>query len=318
MNLFFISLFFSFVSPWQSQDNMPKIAEAYISEYKTIAISEMNRTGIPASIKLAQGLLESDWGRSKLAKDANNHFGIKCGNSWTGGSFFKQDDDYKNGKLINSCFRKYDNAGQSYIDHSTFLSKPRYADLFKLDPTDYKGWAKGLKKAGYATDRKYPQKLITIIEKYDLAKYDHQVLDSEELLAQNSVLINPSESINIPDEEIVFEKQNKQEEVYRSEHLEAVEISSANTEEKAATVYEGQAYHMVKSDETMEVIARLHKIELNKLYVRNRMPIGAQPVEGEMIKLTGALRLDGKPKYIRYPQKERSEFLFDEAFTTNP
>jgi len=308
MNLLFVSLLFSLSFPQEAPDNMPKIAEAYINQYKDVAVSEMHRVGIPASIKLAQGLLESDWGRSNLATEANNHFGIKCGNNWTGGSFFKEDDDYQNGKLINSCFRKYNDALQSYIDHSTFLSKPRYSDLFEFDRRDYKSWAKGLRKAGYATDRRYPQKLITIIEKYDLAKYDLFDAPDEKILAHTP----KTETIptDIPDEEIVFKHAPKDEEIYRSEHIEAVEISSANVEKERSVAYEGQEVHYVKEDETMEDIARLHKIELNQLYFKNRMPLGAQPVAGELLKLKGKLRLDGPPKYIRFPKKEASEFLF--------
>lgn len=153
------------------------VADAYISRYKDIAISEMHRTGIPASIKLAQGLLESDWGRSDLATLANNHFGIKCGGSWDGKTYYKEDDDRDDqGNLIQSCFRSFDRVDDSYIAHSDFLTDPRkayrYGQLFYLDPTDYKSWAKGLRKSGYATDPKYPQKLISIIEKYQLHRFD--------------------------------------------------------------------------------------------------------------------------------------------------
>lgn len=150
-----------------------EVSDIYIDKYKDIAISEMNRTGIPASIKLAQGMLESNMGRSTLAITANNHFGIKCGGTWQGKTHYREDDDRDHkGNLIESCFRHFDNDYQSYIAHSDFLSKKRYAFLFKLSKGDYKGWAKGLKKAGYATDPKYPNKLIYMIEKYDLHKYD--------------------------------------------------------------------------------------------------------------------------------------------------
>ncbi len=132
--------------------------KAYINRYKKLAITEMNRTGIPASITLAQGLLESGNGKSTLATKANNHFGIKC-HDWTGPSI-EIDDDKKD-----ECFRKYKDPYQSYKDHSEFLTtRSRYAFLFKLRPTDYKGWAKGLKKAGYATHPKYAHMLIDIIQ----------------------------------------------------------------------------------------------------------------------------------------------------------
>lgn len=145
---------------------------SYVDNYSHIAIDEMNKTGIPASITIAQGMLESNWGRSDLAANANNHFGIKCGNQWNGDSFDWEDDEYKSGKLIKSCFRVYDSPEESFIDHSDFLSKKRYKFLYNYDVTDYKSWAKGLSKAGYATDPKYAKKLIMIIEKYGLFEFD--------------------------------------------------------------------------------------------------------------------------------------------------
>ena len=139
----------------------------YIDRYGEVAVSEMLRSGIPASITLAQGLLESDCGRSHLAVSANNHFGIKCHSDWTGEKFFKDDDEK------NECFRVYEKSEDSFRDHSDFLSgRDRYKSLFQLDRTDYKAWAKGLRKAGYATDPKYPEKLIRIIEEYGLSKFD--------------------------------------------------------------------------------------------------------------------------------------------------
>jgi flagellum-specific peptidoglycan hydrolase FlgJ len=144
--------------------------EEYIAKYLAIAKKEMKLHGIPASITLAQGLLESGAGQSKLAKKANNHFGIKCHNDWKGRKFRHDDDKRK------ECFRKYGNAKHSFKDHSLFLtSKSRYAFLFDLKTIDYKGWAKGLKQAGYATDPNYPAKLIKIIEDYKLYKYDKNI-----------------------------------------------------------------------------------------------------------------------------------------------
>jgi LysM repeat protein len=142
-----------------------KVSE-YINAYKELAIKEMLRTGVPASITLAQGILESQSGESDLAKRSNNHFGIKCKNDWTGEKVYHDDDEK------GECFRSYPDPEQSYIDHSDFLkSRPHYAFLFKLDPTDYEGWAKGLKKAGYATSPAYAQKLIDLITRYDLQDY---------------------------------------------------------------------------------------------------------------------------------------------------
>ena len=142
--------------------------DKYISKHKELAILEMEKFGIPASIKLAQGILESNNGTSKLAKEANNHFGIKCHNEWKGSKVFHNDDKK------NECFRKYTDVANSYRDHSKFLKKNRYQNLFKLSTNDYKGWAKGLKKAGYATNPKYAQLLIKIIEDENLFELDSQ------------------------------------------------------------------------------------------------------------------------------------------------
>ncbi len=141
--------------------------EAYIKKYRKIAIKEMRRYGVPASITLAQGILESGSGNSRLAKKGRNHFGIKCTSDWHGRTI-REDDDKKD-----ECFRKYRKAKHSYRDHSEFIAtKKRYEFLFELDKRDYKAWAAGLKKAGYATNPNYPSLLINLIEKYDLEKYD--------------------------------------------------------------------------------------------------------------------------------------------------
>lgn len=140
--------------------------EEYVESWKYVAVTQMEAHGIPASITLAQGILESGFGNSKLAQEGNNHFGIKC-HDWNGPTI-RIDDDKKN-----ECFRKYENAMASFEDHSAFLTtRNRYAFLFDLKPTDYKGWAKGLKKAGYATNPKYPSLLINLIEKHKLHRFD--------------------------------------------------------------------------------------------------------------------------------------------------
>ena len=143
----------------------------YIKQYKDIAIKHQKKYGIPASITLAQGLLESSAGRSRLAREANNHFGIKCGSGWKGKTIKHKAERGK------ECFRKYKNAEESYEDHSRFLKRDRYKPLFKLKTSDYKGWARTLRKCGYATDKKYPDKLISLIERYKLYQYDGGKLD---------------------------------------------------------------------------------------------------------------------------------------------
>ena len=148
-------------------DEQKSPQEKYIERFASLAVEEMYRSGVPASITLAQGLLESRYGLSDLAAKGNNHFGIKCHNNWQGGRMY-HDDDAKG-----ECFRKYDSPEQSYRDHSDFLRyRDRYKFLFDYDVTDYKAWAHGLKKAGYATDPAYPSKLIRLIEEYELHEYD--------------------------------------------------------------------------------------------------------------------------------------------------
>jgi flagellum-specific peptidoglycan hydrolase FlgJ len=146
----------------------------YIFQYKDIAMSNMKIYGIPASIILAQGILESGAGRGDLCIKANNHFGIKCHEGWTGESVRHDDDSSQ------ECFRKYDAPAGSFNDHALFLTgRSRYASLFNLSKEDYKGWANGLRRAGYATDPKYPEKLISYIERYDLGQYDAVVMGKD-------------------------------------------------------------------------------------------------------------------------------------------
>ncbi|WP_396137802.1 glucosaminidase domain-containing protein [Flavobacterium sp.] len=160
----------------------------YVASFHEIAKNSMKTHGIPASIILAQGILESGAGKGKLAQSANNHFGIKCHKGWTGDSV-KHDDDAEQ-----ECFRKYAQPSESYKDHSLFLtSRSRYATLFKLDKGDYQSWAKGLKAAGYATDVKYPDKLIGLIERFELYKYDNEVLNRNYITVKNDPLIENSE-----------------------------------------------------------------------------------------------------------------------------
>ena len=168
--LFLLSIIF--VSFNYSAD---KAAEDYIEQFKDLAVVEMYRTGIPASITLAQGLHESNYGTSKLAKEANNHFGIKCKSYWTGKTYYHKDDDFnRKGQLVESCFRAYNSTVDSYVDRSNFLSQTeRYQILFTLSRQSYKEWANGLKNCGYATDPDYAAKLIRKIEKYQLDVYDN-------------------------------------------------------------------------------------------------------------------------------------------------
>lgn len=182
-------------------------ATEYINQYSELAVSEMKRTGVPASITLAQGMLESDYGRSTLARMGNNHFGIKCHNGWTGPTI-RQHDDRRN-----ECFRKYRNPGESFRDHSDFLRNgARYSFLFSLDPYDYKSWARGLKKAGYATDPRYAELLIKKIDEYGLYSFDNNKMSgnqrqrgktNENARVSTATSSTPAKSVSKPDPKVV-------------------------------------------------------------------------------------------------------------------
>lgn len=174
-----------------SQDFTNNTTLSYIDSFKDIAVAQMNTNGIPASIILAQGILESGSGNSSLARFANNHFGIKCTSEWKGKVYYRDDDQR------NDCFRVYKNAQESFKDHSTFLKRKRYSALFELDKNDYKNWAIGLKQAGYATNPKYPELLIGIIDKYKLYQYDLPETEREKILREDRVFAEINATIPI-------------------------------------------------------------------------------------------------------------------------
>ena len=279
--------------------------KAFIKKYKSIAIEEMDRTGIPASIKLAQGMLESGCGTSKLAVNANNHFGIKCHN-WNGASF-TMDDDRRN-----ECFRKYRNPEESWVDHSEFLtSRSRYAPLFKLSKTDYKGWAKGLKKAGYATAPDYAQKLIKIIEEEELYQFDkpgkrhrqspgelNYKLGDTKNYQSRVVYINNIPCIKVQEGDTFegisqyFGIPLKRLLAYNDKN----ELSTRNgmhifLKKKKNKAPKGYTFHKCKPGDTMYMISQIYGIKLAKLLQYNYMENGDKPQPGEMISLRGAAQL---------------------------
>ncbi|MGB4399198.1 MAG: glucosaminidase domain-containing protein [Daejeonella sp.] len=213
-------------------------ADDYIERFKAIAIKEMNSYGIPASITLAQGILESGSGNSSLAREANNHFGIKCTPEWKGKTILKDDDQ------IDDCFRVYSNPEESFRDHSEFLKRKRYASLFELNKDDYRGWATGLKAAGYATNPRYAELLITLVERYDLSQYDRKEGYIEKIKREDKVLTEIAQ--NIPEEK-------KQ------------ETSKAPVEMK---IYE------VKQGDTMYSIAKRFAITVDELKILNDLGTG--------------------------------------------
>lgn len=218
---------------------------SYIDAFKTIAIAEMNKYGIPASITLAQGILESGSGSSDLAKYANNHFGIKCTSDWKGKAYYKDDDNR------DDCFRVYKDPQESYKDHSEFLKRKRYASLFELDKNDYRNWAIGLKNAGYATNPKYPDLLINIIEKYQLYQYDQSESEREKLAREDKVLKDIN--ANIPNEKKLY-----------------TPVAVA-PKDPPATLENGK-YHSVQQGETLYKISQIYKISVDELKSLNQLP----------------------------------------------
>jgi hypothetical protein len=214
----FLFLFvFLQVTSWVKAQDASFIME-YIDSYKDLAIAEMKRTGVPASVKLAQGIHETAAGTSPLVIKSNNHFGIKCKTGWSGPSV-KHDDDARN-----ECFRKYESSADSYRDHSNFLKgSARYAPLFKLDPADYEGWAWGLKKAGYATNPKYAQTIIKLIEEYGLQQYTLIALGQKP--AETEVTEEPAPETDTPEED-------------SGKTSASVEIQKSTLPEKAAVIVE--------------------------------------------------------------------------------
>jgi len=204
-----------------NQDKVNGFTVDYIGNYKDIAIDKMVTYNIPASITLAQGILESGNGLSTLAKKSNNHFGIKCHSGWKGKKVYHDDDKR------NECFRKYDSPEGSFNDHSLFLtSRGRYEFLFDLEPDDYKGWAKGLKKAGYATDRKYPKKLIAFIENFELYQYDDLVLDEKGY--KRAKKETPIASNDRPEEYIIVNKGDTLYSISRSNNVSVDDLKRLN------------------------------------------------------------------------------------------
>jgi LysM repeat protein len=292
----------------------------YIDSYKTIAISEMKRTGIPASITLAQAIVESDIGRSRLAKEANNHFGIKCHDDWTGPTVRHSDD------RRNECFRKYSRPEGSYRDHSDFLKgESRYKPLFSLDIKDYKGWARGLKKAGYATNPDYANMLIRKIEEYNLSQYDNGLIAS----GNSENKINEIKEVPVPKEDRTaelkvgdlngnFSVTGEPSRVREKNRIQYIIVKDGDTKENLEKDFQllnwelarynelqpgfkivagqilylqpkrdraetGSDFHFASDGETMYIISQIYGIKLRSLLTMNRMEAGQNPAPGQKI-----------------------------------
>jgi LysM repeat protein len=246
--------------------------EAYIAKYKDIAMAEMQRSGVPAAITLAQGILESKYGESDLCIQSNNHFGIKCKPEWTGDKVY-HDDDAKH-----ECFRSYPDAASSFRDHSDFLkNRPYYTNLFKLDPTDFEGWAYGLKKAGYATEKDYPQKLLKVINDYDLNQYSLLALQ------QQTDKTNIAASEKIKRSPIVANENKPAKKVIAVEEKEEVEIMTQQStlvtgKEKRSSGYPDGIFTinhskviLAKEGASLLALANQYNISLSHLLAFNEM-----------------------------------------------
>lgn len=293
-----------------SQSKTVSTRSEYIESYKELAIKEMQRSGVPASITLAQGMLESDNGNSRLAREAKNHFGIKCHNDWKGPVIYHDDD--RQGE----CFRKYKSVLESYQDHSDFLmSGSRYKFLFEYDPTDYKSWAKGLKKAGYATNPSYAEKLIKIIEENDLHQYDiagktrigkakalkksipssSGNTSTREILVKNRVkyiIVKPEDNFRSIQEELgllPFEIY-KYNDMARDAELVEGQIIYIQPKRKRAEV--GNNWHTVKEGETIIQISQIYAVKPEALLSINLMNPDTILKAGDKISLRK--KIDGK------------------------
>lgn len=296
LKLLFV-LLFAFICTFQAvSQKRYKLYEDYIDKYSPIAISHMKKYNIPASITLAQGLLESGAGQSELTKRSNNHFGIKCHRDWKGGRVYAKDD------TPNDCFRKYKRAEESFEDHSQFLVKgSRYSFLFRLSPSDFKGWARGLQKSGYATDRAYANKLIKLIEDYELYRFDqknyrgatkqgaeaiqdwsHQPFKTHGLVYVFAVDGDTYEGIAA---EFNFNVKHllKYNEVPKGFPLNATDI--VYFEKKKSRADKPYFEHVVQIGESMHGISQKYGMKVKNLYKINKKDYEYVPEEGDVLKL---------------------------------
>lgn len=312
-------LLFSIFISLQVQTQERITAEQYIERYHAIAVKKMQEFKIPASITLAQGILESGSGNSALARNANNHFGIKCHRGWEGKTYYTDDDEK------NECFRAYSSPEESFHDHSLFLTlRPRYAGLFELDIMDYSAWAHGLSKAGYATNPRYPELLIRQIERYQLQRFDlmaTQVIeqqlaivkdDPEVLEDHRFIVINPSDFEVVGKSKsgrfihennrrkLIFARDGDQIQSLAAEFdIYSWQIVKYNEFSKKEKLQQGQmvylekkrrksadhSTHVFREGESMHGVAQLYGIRLERLYKINQLEKGMRPSYGTTLKL---------------------------------
>lgn len=289
----------------------PETTQDYIDRWAPTAQEEMKLYGIPASITLAQGILESGSGKSYLAREANNHFGIKCHLDWEGKKVYR-DDDKKD-----ECFRSYRDAQKSFRDHSLFLAqRSRYKDLFEEDPEDYKSWARGLRKAGYATDRKYHRRLIDLIERYELDQYDKITPERSVAAAEEAAQKEEKDRgwglFSSPEPAVPVQETSNRVDYVVAQEGDTFESLAIDTDKRPRDLlkhnelrYDAQLkagqrifiqpkrnkatrdnpYHVAEAGQDMYDISQLYGVKLRKLYKHNDMAIGTQPEIDELIHL---------------------------------
>ena len=318
----------------RAQEPLNPMIEAYIDMYRPLAIEEMKRTGVPAAIKIAQGILETDAGKSLLVRNSNNHFGIKCKSTWTGEKVYHDDDER------GECFRKYASPEDSYRDHSDFLKlQPRYAPLFQIDPMDYRSWAHGLKSAGYATHPSYAQMLIDIIERNDLARYDARgmelmqrhdpsawtsekdaraaaVVNSDRLQTVGSIgrnrdlLLGANRVLFVIGkagdtyEDLAYELDMMPWQFYRYNDVERKK-GVAHRVQAGELIYlqpkrnhAATDWHVVKAGETVHTISQFHGIQLDALAKLNHLQPGESPQPGDLLSLRWQLNDEGELPWL--------------------
>ena len=296
IRIFCLLFFIATLAEAATQRKIPSY-EKYIKTYSALAIEQQKKYKIPASITLAQGLLESGAGQSDLARRSNNHFGIKCHSDWRGGRVYHDVD------LRGECFRKYKRVEDSYEDHSKFLKRSRYDRLFQLKITDYKGWARGLQKCGYATDRAYANKLIKVIEDYELYRYDtgkvHKLTRQEKkklkyptvkytiyrtygllyvYAKENDSFDQIAQNLDFPVKDL--KKFNEVPEDFPLQKGDIVYI-----EKKKKKADKPNYDHVVQVGESMHSIAQKYGIQIKSLYKMNKKDKDYVPEEGDVLKL---------------------------------
>ena len=259
----------------------------YIEKYSSLAVKQMHQYKIPASITLAQGILESNNGNSRLATKANNHFGIKC-HGWEGKKIFA-DDDKKN-----ECFRNYKNVLESFVDHSLFLNKySRYEFLFDYKITDYKSWAKGLKKAGYATNNKYPELLIKIIEENKLYQFDSKKIDKNLISGKRNIYMHPNKI-----KYVISKNQETYKTIAKSLNIKLKQILKYNDDNNQSVLNVGtkvfiqpkrnrskQRIHVVNKGEDLRTISQTYGVKMKSLKKRNQLILKNSLNNGDKLRL---------------------------------